>query len=251
MPLCANHLTSGFCLGLEPIIVLDPFLDLLGAPGKLNVLNADMDPLPDDPIPNLWSHQNGKKHTIRTERIKQGKYLFVDFDANGALGDIPDTTGAAVVELVRHALVHGAVDLDVDIVSDVEDPEVGGQRDSSALPESTGEEIPRPRSYTVTGRHFVSFVSALRLLNSCRSRKERSRWRGMEPVIRAAADDHCGVEVGPFGVLAFALVGVLVATEGLRSWEVPATVLALKSPARSHRRRRSAQRRGRILSRRA
>lgn len=49
-------------------------------------------------------------------------YLLVDFDTDCALGDVPDATSTAMVELVRHSLVHGAINLDVDIVADVEDP---------------------------------------------------------------------------------------------------------------------------------
>lgn len=50
--------------------------------------------------------------------------LFVDFNADGAFGDVPDLTGAAVVELVGHTLVDGAVNLDIHIIADVISPQV-------------------------------------------------------------------------------------------------------------------------------
>ena len=79
------------------------------------------------------------------KRIESGggrhTYLLVDLNANGALGDVPDTTGAAMVELVRHALVDGAIDLDVDVVADVVGPEVGREGDGTLLPEGTRERV--------------------------------------------------------------------------------------------------------------
>ena len=87
--------------------------------------------------------------------------LLVDLDADGALGDVPDLAGAAVVELVGHTLVDGPVHLDIDIVADLVGAEVGGQGDVSLLTEGPGEEIPRPRPQPVSRRHLTSRVSAL------------------------------------------------------------------------------------------
>ncbi len=53
-----------------------------------------MDPFPNNSVPNL----------------------FVDFNAHGALGDVPDLAGAAMIELVGHTLVNGAVHLDIHII---------------------------------------------------------------------------------------------------------------------------------------
>ena len=50
--------------------------------------------------------------------------LLVHFDTNGAFGDVPDLTGTAVVELMRHTFVNGVVHLDIDIISDVISSEV-------------------------------------------------------------------------------------------------------------------------------
>ncbi len=71
-------------------------------------------------------------------------HLLVHFNADGALGDVPDLTSAAMVELVGHALVDGAVHLDVHVVSDVEGSQVCGQRNVTLLPEGPGEEISSP-----------------------------------------------------------------------------------------------------------
>jgi hypothetical protein len=80
-------------------------------------------------------------------------YLLVDLDADGALGDVPDAAGAAVVELVRHPLVDGAVHLDVDVVADLVGAEVSGERDVPLLAEGAREEVARPRAQPVAGRH--------------------------------------------------------------------------------------------------
>ena len=80
--------------------------------------------------------------------------LFVDFNSDGALGDVPDAAGAAMVELVRHTLVNGSVHLDVNVLSDFVGPEIGRQRDGSALPEASGERVPRPSPESMSGRHL-------------------------------------------------------------------------------------------------
>ena len=81
-------------------------------------------------------------------------YLLVDLDADGALGDVPDATGAAVVELVRHALVHGAVHLDVDVVADLVGAQVRGERDVPLLAEGPREQVAGPRPQPVPRRHL-------------------------------------------------------------------------------------------------
>jgi len=85
--------------------------------------------------------------------------LLIDHNADGAFGDIPDDTGAAVVELVRHALVHGAVHLDVHIVADLVVAQVRRQVDVSFVSEGTREQIPGPRPQSMTGRHSCSLLS--------------------------------------------------------------------------------------------
>lgn len=87
-------------------------------------------------------------------------YLLVDLDADGALGDVPDATGAAVVELVRHALVHRAVHLDVDVLADLVRAQVGGERDVTLLAEGAREQVARPRPKPVPRRHLALPSSA-------------------------------------------------------------------------------------------
>lgn len=66
------------------------------------MLNTDVDALGDDALTDL----------------------LVDDDSDGAGIDVEDGSGAAVVELVGHALVDGTVDDDVHDIADL----VGGQR---------------------------------------------------------------------------------------------------------------------------
>lgn len=80
--------------------------------------------------------------------------LLIDFNADGTLGDVPDLTGAAMVELVGHTLMDGAVNPDVDIIADVVGPQVGREMDSTLLSEGPREGIPRSRPQTMSGRHF-------------------------------------------------------------------------------------------------
>ena len=61
------------------------------------MLDANVDPLGDDPVSDL----------------------FVDDDSNGTRVDVEDGSSAAVVVLVRHTLVDGSIDNDVDDVSDL------------------------------------------------------------------------------------------------------------------------------------
>lgn len=79
------------------------------------------------------------KQTIRfTCRIKtrrKNSDLLVDLDTDGTLGNVPDSTSAAVVELMGHTLMDGAVHLDVDIVTDLVGAQVGGQWNVALLAE--------------------------------------------------------------------------------------------------------------------
>ena len=70
-----------------------------------------------------------------------------------------------MVELVGHALVDGAVYLDVHVLSDAEGSQICGQRNVTLLPEGPGEEISSPRSKSMSGRHVhePTFLSAISL----------------------------------------------------------------------------------------
>lgn len=59
-----------------------------------------------------------------------------------------------MVELVGHALVDGAIDLDVDVVADLVGAKVGRQGYVTLLPERPREQVPRPRPQTMPRRHL-------------------------------------------------------------------------------------------------
>jgi hypothetical protein len=65
-----------------------------------------------------------------------------------------------VVELVRHALVDGAIHLDVDVVADLVGAQVGGERDVTLLAEGAREGVARARADPVAGRHSACLLRA-------------------------------------------------------------------------------------------
>ena len=70
-----------------------------------------------------------EEEKIKKEKKKKKKEKtnsLVDFDTNGGLGDVPDTAGLTVVELVGHTLVNGTISLDVNNVSDLKGEKGGG-----------------------------------------------------------------------------------------------------------------------------
>lgn len=83
--------------GLGPLVGGDAGKEINTALGGLDVLNADIDTLLLDAAVDDLVHNN----------------------TNRGVGDVEDDTGAAVVELVGHALLHSGVDLDVNVVSDL------------------------------------------------------------------------------------------------------------------------------------
>lgn len=89
--------------------------------------------------------------------------MLVDFDTDGSLSDAPDTSRKTMVELVRHALVNGAVHLDVDVVADLVGAEVGRRGDVPLLPERPAEEITGARSKPVTHQRLLSPLSLFHL----------------------------------------------------------------------------------------
>lgn len=85
-------LTDGLLVGLVGLLAGD---DVSLAGGRTQVRNSDVDSLGEDSAVDF----------------------LVDNDTDGSLVDVEDDTGAAVVVLERHTLVHGGVDLDVNIVT--------------------------------------------------------------------------------------------------------------------------------------
>jgi hypothetical protein len=53
LPLRADDLTTSLGICLELVVLDLPQAELLSAPGWLHMLHTDMDPLPDNAVPNL------------------------------------------------------------------------------------------------------------------------------------------------------------------------------------------------------
>jgi len=102
---------------LDSLVGLDALQEVLVALALLDVLDADVDALGDDAVADA----------------------LVDDDADGARRNVPDATGAAMVELVRHALVDGAVGLDINKVADLVVHKVGRQMRQTILTEGSRE----------------------------------------------------------------------------------------------------------------
>lgn len=96
-------------------------------------------------------------------------YLLVHFDTNCTLGYVPDTAGAAMVELVWHALLDRAINFNIHVVPDFVSSEVGCQCYGTLLPEWPRERVSSPRSQTVSGRHFQRILFAAKMELECRA----------------------------------------------------------------------------------
>jgi len=82
--------------------------------------------------------------------------LLVDSDTDSALVYVENDSGAAVIVLVRHALVDGRVHLDINIVASLECAQVGGSRASSGGVERLLEQGASVRSVTKRVRHAIN-----------------------------------------------------------------------------------------------
>lgn len=80
--------------------------------------------------------------------------LLVNLHADGALGNVPHTTSAAMIELVRHTFMDGAINLDVDIVANLVGPQVCSEGNVTLLPEGPGEEVSGTRAKSMASRHL-------------------------------------------------------------------------------------------------
>ena len=117
LPLGADLLPSLVGLTFLLIILSDPVKEIVPSTALPYMFNSDMESL---------------LHLTLFD-------LLVDGDADGALADVEDTAGAAVVELVGHAGVDGAVDDDVYVVSDFVFLEVVLHADGSVATEGLFE----------------------------------------------------------------------------------------------------------------
>lgn len=116
---------------LDLLVLADAVEEVIAAGRLLHVLDAHMDLLADDAV----------------------AVELVHLDTDGARGDVPDDTGLTMVELVREALLHRSVTLDVDEVADLVHVQVGRERDVSVLAEVAGKQVARVRAVTVRVRH--------------------------------------------------------------------------------------------------
>lgn len=111
----------------EPLIFLDTLKEVISALGMAQVLDAHVDPLGDDASAHSLVHD----HTQSVRR------------------HVEYTASLAVIDLVRHTLLHGAVSLDVHDVADLVRLHVCGQRNGAMLAELAGEQVPRTTSITL------------------------------------------------------------------------------------------------------
>lgn len=130
-PLGGNPLLLLVGFGLELVVFLDAVQEGLPAGGETEVLDSDVNPLGDDSVPDLLVYD----------------------DSDGPGVDVEDCAGPAVVELVGHALVDGAVHDDVDDVSDFIGGEGPGDVDGTALSEPFPEFISSSSPVSVTMSH--------------------------------------------------------------------------------------------------
>lgn len=90
---------AGSNISLNLLVVLLALDDLRLASGGLQVGGSNVQVLSDDSAVDL----------------------LVNSDTNGSLGDVEHNTGSAVVVLEGHTLVNGGINLDVNVVSSLEE----------------------------------------------------------------------------------------------------------------------------------
>ena len=108
------------------------------------MLNADVDPLGENPDANTLVHNNT--------------------DSPG--GDVVDAAGPALVVLVGHTLVNSTINLDVHNVADLEHLQVGGQVNGTLGTEPLGEQVAGARTVSLSVTHTKSQRILLNFHNS-------------------------------------------------------------------------------------
>jgi len=108
-----DNLSLGLGVLLLLLVELDAIEELLATARVLHVLHTDVDALRQDALLDT----------------------LVDDDTESVLCHVVHHTGAAVIALVRHALLHRTITPDVDDVSLLVRLHVGGQRDDAIRPE--------------------------------------------------------------------------------------------------------------------
>lgn len=127
-----DALVGGLSFSLGLVVSADAILEGLTAAGKTDVLNTDVNALGDNARSNALVHD----------------------DTNGVLGDVPDSTGLTMVELVGHTSLDGTISDDIDVVTLLVDGEVLVEGRDTVLSECSAEEISRASSKTKGVGHF-------------------------------------------------------------------------------------------------
>ncbi len=112
-----NFYSSLTGVGLGNLVALKSIKEISTALGVADVFDSDVHPLLDDT-------------TV---------HLLVDLDSNSVGGNVVDNTSTTMVILVRHTGLDGSVGLDVDVVTELEEPHVVGHVEDSLLSEGTSE----------------------------------------------------------------------------------------------------------------
>ena len=123
-------------LSLEQIVCLDAFKEGSSRLRLAHMLDAHMDALRDDSLAH-WLVDN---HSNRVRR------------------HVEHTAGLSVVELMRQALLDGAVSDHVDDVADLVVLHVDRDCWQALLTESLGEEVASSSSVSESVRHFPDFI---------------------------------------------------------------------------------------------
>ncbi len=128
--------TLGLGLSLLGVVLAHSSLEGLAALRSADMLNSDVNSLGDD----------------------SASVLLVDDDTDGVLGHIENTTGLTVVELVRHALVNGAVSDNIDEVTLLVSLHDLGKMDGAVLSEGLGEKVSGSSSVSVGVGHLYFLI---------------------------------------------------------------------------------------------
>lgn len=121
---------------LEGVVLADSSLEGFTALRAADVLNSDVNSLGDD----------------------SASVLLVNDDTDGVLGNVEDATGLSVVELVRHALVDGAVSDNVNEVTLFVSLHDLREMDGPVLSESLGKQVSCSSSLSVCVRHLYFLI---------------------------------------------------------------------------------------------
>lgn len=120
---------GGFAGGL---VGDDTSVEVFLAAGFLDVFDTDMEALHHDAISDGLGH----------------------FDTDRGTGDIENTPGTPLVEFMGHALHHGGVDPDIDIIAQLEHLQIGGGVLRAFLSEGFLEQMAGIRALSVGTNHL-------------------------------------------------------------------------------------------------